>query len=185
MNFGHYSDAPVALAVDLVNHYATEPRRADGTAAKPPPPLDAFLAAHGLPADGVGEGDLEAVAQLADRLFTVFAAADDEEAVRVLNELLAETDARPRISGHDGSGWHLHYDSAGAGVAQRLGAITAMGLAEVVTRFGRQRLGACVGRTCRDVFVDASRNSSRRYCSDTCSNRSNVAAFRERHRSTG
>ena len=35
---------------------------------------------------------------------------------------------------------------------------------------------------CQDVFVDTSPNRSRRYCSDRCSSRANVAAYRARRR---
>lgn len=182
MDFRHYTAAPVELAVDLVNDYASEPRTAEGSQDQPLPPLAAFLDAHDVPHTGVGEDDLEAVVRLADRLFAVFAGDDDAAAVAVLNELLAEGGTRPRISAHDGSGWHLHFDSEGPEVVRRLAAVTAMGLATVVCDFGRSRLGACRGRSCRDVYVDTSRNVSRRYCSDSCSNRTNVAAFRARSR---
>ena len=182
MNFSHYSDATVTLAVDLVNDYGAEPRAAEGRADAPFPPLPDFLAAHGLSTGDVRDEDLQPVRSLADRLFTVFSADDDAVAVAVLNELLAEAGARPQISGHDDRDWHLHYAPDGAGLPRRLAATTAMGLATVVCDYGTARLGACHGRDCRDVYVDTSRNCSRRYCSDTCSNRTNVAAHRARTR---
>jgi predicted RNA-binding Zn ribbon-like protein len=43
-------------------------------------------------------------------------------------------------------------------------------------------MNTCADESCGDVFVDASRNRSRRYCSDTCANRLNVAAHRRRRR---
>ena len=35
---------------------------------------------------------------------------------------------------------------------------------------------------CTNVYVDTSPNQSRRYCSDRCSSRANVAAYRARRR---
>jgi predicted RNA-binding Zn ribbon-like protein len=39
----------------------------------------------------------------------------------------------------------------------------------------------CDAGDCNDVLVDLSKNHSRRYCSTTCANRMNVAAFRARN----
>ena len=43
----------------------------------------------------------------------------------------------------------------------------------------RSRLGLA-GR--RGVYIDTSRNASRRYCSNTCASRSTVAAYRARQK---
>jgi len=47
---------------------------------------------------------------------------------------------------------------------------------------GWTRLGLCAAEDCQDVFVDTSRNSSRRFCSETCASRAGVAAYRSRQR---
>ena len=47
---------------------------------------------------------------------------------------------------------------------------------------GATRLGVCDASNCTHVFVDTSPNQSRRYCSDRCSSRANVAAYRARQR---
>jgi predicted RNA-binding Zn ribbon-like protein len=57
-----------------------------------------------------------------------------------------------------------------------------MGLAVVVCDAGALRLGVCQAAGCSNVFVDTSPNQSRRYCSERCSSRSNVAAYRARQR---
>ena len=57
-----------------------------------------------------------------------------------------------------------------------------MGLATLVCDFGGTRLGVCAASSCEDVFVDTSPNQSRRYCSDRCSSRANVAAYRARQK---
>ena len=40
----------------------------------------------------------------------------------------------------------------------------------------------CDASNCDNVFVDTSPNQSRRYCSDRCSSRANVAAYRARQK---
>jgi predicted RNA-binding Zn ribbon-like protein len=57
-----------------------------------------------------------------------------------------------------------------------------LGLAKLVCDLGPDRLGVCSAAPCTDVFVDTSPNRSRRYCSDRCSSRANVAAYRARKR---
>jgi len=42
------------------------------------------------------------------------------------------------------------------------------------------RLGVCTAPRCDRVFVDTSRNGTRRYCSTSCQNRVKTAAFRAR-----
>ena len=55
-----------------------------------------------------------------------------------------------------------------------------MALATVLAEHGFSRFGVCHADDCADVFVDMSRNRSRRYCNDVCSTRTNVAAYRRR-----
>lgn len=57
-----------------------------------------------------------------------------------------------------------------------------MGMAIVVCDLGPDRFGSCQAAKCANVFVDTSPNRSRRYCSDRCSSRANVAAFRARRK---
>jgi predicted RNA-binding Zn ribbon-like protein len=64
-----------------------------------------------------------------------------------------------------------------------IAAESAMGLATVVRDGGLERLSVCAANGCSRVFVDTSRNRSRRYCDPgTCGNRTNVAAYRARQR---
>jgi predicted RNA-binding Zn ribbon-like protein len=57
-----------------------------------------------------------------------------------------------------------------------------MGLATLVTDLGVDRLGLCHATPCRRAFLDTSSNRSRRYCSERCASRANVAAYRARKR---
>ena len=77
---------------------------------------------------------------------------------------------------------HLHFEPTDASPARWLGAVTAMGLSVALIEGGLARLGTCSSTTCDDVFVDTSRNRSRRHCSDTCTTRENVAAYRARQK---
>lgn len=185
VDFEHYDDDAVALAADLVNEYATVPRRDGGRADEPLPDLGAFLADHDADPGPVQPADVDAVVTLADRLFGVFVAPDTPAAVAEVNRLLADAQALPRISGHDDSDWHLHYGPARPSLVGWLTVTAAMGLAAVLCGDGGSRLGACSAHACRDVYVDTSRNARRRYCSTGCANRANVAAFRARRRAPG
>lgn len=185
MDYDHYTDASVELAVDLINDYGTAPRTAAGRGDEPVDDLGAFLRAHGLDDTGVTASDTDAARRLADRLHAVFTTDDASEAVAVVNAELVRTGAIPQISGHDDADWHLHYHPTGAAPVDRLAAVTAMGLATALVTGGLRRFGRCDGIDCRDVYVDASRNNRRRFCGDGCANLAHVTAHRTRQRDTG
>ena len=88
---------------------------------------------------------------------------------------------RPYATDHDGE-LHLHYARPDAPVLEQLTTTVAMGLSQVVVQHGWQRLGVCSAEGCDNVYVDTSRNASRRYCSNTCASRSTVAAYRARQK---
>jgi predicted RNA-binding Zn ribbon-like protein len=116
-----------------------------------------------------------------DAIAAACEAGDHPAAIEMLNELLAGTGAIPRIVAHDGRGPHIHVSRPAAPMADRIAAHIAMGLAGLVVAGQSDRLRSCASPTCRDIFLDLSRNSSRRYCdSRTCGNRLHVAAYRAR-----
>ena len=109
--------------------------------------------------------------------------ADDTPAVVAgINELMGRHPVTPRISDHDGHDLHLHVATDHASVAELLVGESLLGLAKLVCDLGPRRLGVCSATRCADVFVDTSPNRSRRYCSERCSSRANVAAYRARQR---
>jgi predicted RNA-binding Zn ribbon-like protein len=133
----------------------------------------------------VNDRDAAALRRLQRDLRPVFEASDagDEEAVvDRLNALLATHPVSPFIAGHDSQSWHLHVSDRHASVADTLSAEALMGLAILVCDLGATRLGVCQDDKCDHVFVDTSPNRSRRYCSDRCSSRANVAAYRARRK---
>ena len=176
MRFAHYTDRAVALAAELVNRFTEQGSGPSASAARD------VLRDHGVEASRVTAADVEALRLLARDLRQVFTAADGPTKMAVLNAALAGVDVRPHISDHDERGPHLHFASPDADLAARVRANTLMGLAVVACDFGPERLGACVATGCDSVFVDVSRNAQRRFCSERCASRSNVAAHRIRVR---
>lgn len=184
MYFAHYNDFPVTLAADLVNTYGWFSGNESITTAAD---LAEFLDRHrgewtaDLPKPT--PADVTALHNLRGTLRQVFTAPDAETAARLLNQILAETHATPRLSTHEGPA-HLHFEPNNGTLADWLGVFAAMGLATVVAGGGVERLGTCQSETCDDAFVDTSRNRSRRHCSTTCGTREHVAAHRQRKRAT-
>jgi hypothetical protein len=99
-----------------------------------------------------------------------------------LNELMVRHPITPRIAGLDGDDLHLHVATKSASVAELVVGESLLGLATLVCDLGPTRLGVCSAERCRSVYVDTSPNQSRRYCSDRCSSRANVAAYRRRQK---
>jgi predicted RNA-binding Zn ribbon-like protein len=142
----------------------------------------AFLVGRVAGAERADEDDL-AILRRARGVFRRVLTLDDEaEAVDTLNALLREHPVHPLISGHDGRDWHLHLSDDERPPGELLVATAAFGLAAWLLESGMDRRGQCSHDDCDDVYVDTSRNHSRRYCSSTCSNRANVAAHRARQR---
>lgn len=138
----------------------------------------------------VTDRDAAALRRFQRELRPVFEASsdgDEHSVVDRLNELLATHPVTPYIAGHGSRegrppNWHLHVADRRSSVAELLIAESLMGLSTLVCDLGATRLGVCDASPCTDVFVDVSPNRSRRYCSDRCSSRANVAAYRARRR---
>lgn len=148
--------------------------------------LRRFLADRPWMAERAQDGDVAPLAHLRQQLREVFDAAHDRRSADVvgrLNRLLAHHRPQPSISGHDDADWHLHVADDRAPVATEYATGAVMGLTMAFLEHGVERLGTCADPRCGGVFLDTSRNRSRRYCSDRCASRANVAAHRERRRS--
>ena len=128
--------------------------------------------------------DLEAVRRVRERLREYWY-ADVDEAVRITNELLRDGDARPRLVNHEPIGWHIHATEDDAPVAVRMAVDTALAMIDVIRAGELDRLKTCTAGDCDDVFVDLSRNRSRKFCDGTCGNNANVAAYRARKAAEG
>jgi predicted RNA-binding Zn ribbon-like protein len=190
MKFESYADRGVEAAVELINQLTAGWSKGR--------PLD-------LPADAQARRDLaqtvearisgrsvhisgrtgEELIQLASELRSIFeltGANRPDQAAALVNSLLARYQAAPQLARHDGEAWHLHFHSQAkeAGGAIARGATCVIALAVVIGSPGLARLGVCGSNHCDRVFIDTSKNGSRRFCSATCLSRTKVAAFRAR-----
>ena len=177
MDFAHYSSEAAHFAEELVNTKGMPSGR------ELLPDLDAwkdFLRPFVIQgSDDITERDVDQIKMVRERLREVFF-ADEQGAIERLNALLRDLGSNPQIVTHDGHPWHLHYSAPDAPISHRIATGAAMGLAALITEKGYERLGVCGADGCLDVFVDTSRNRSRRYCDPTCSTKVNVAAHRAR-----
>ena len=123
----------------------------------------------------------EQVRALRPQLRALWRLDEDQVADRV-NQLLRHAGALPQLVTHGPYGWHLHATPAHAPLADRMAVEAAMALVDVVRLGELEQLRTCDADGCGDVLVDLSKNRSRRYCSTSCTNRMNVAAFRARRR---
>jgi predicted RNA-binding Zn ribbon-like protein len=188
VNFNSHTDAVLAVTVALVN--ALTPGDAHGRAYFPPIGDErAGAAREALNADGVDRprpltaAEADALAAVADELRAVFealASGDIDDAAERVNGLLGRTGAHPYLERHDGEPWHLHFHGVEEGLATGWAAGCAAGLAVVLGGPEWGRLGVCTAPRCDRVYVDTSRNGTRRFCSTTCQNRVKAAVFRER-----
>lgn len=178
MDFASYTDASVTLMVELANTY--DLKRTPPEQLTTPSELRAFLARHRmLGPNPVDEQDLEEVRSLRDEIRAVFAATDEGSALDRLNAILAAANVVPRVVRQGDGHRELFFAPAEAPLARRVACDAGIGLAMMLTDHA-DRLKTCSADPCRNVFVDLSRNRSRRWCSEACAARVNVAAYRAR-----
>jgi len=125
--------------------------------------------------------ELNAVRAVRADLYALLTASRDE-AVTVVNRMLAESAALPQLVRHDEWDWHLHAVEPERELATRIVVETAMAMIDVIRSDEMSRLGVCADAECRGVVLDLSRNRSKRFCSTACGNRNAVAAYRARRR---
>jgi predicted RNA-binding Zn ribbon-like protein len=187
VNFDSHIDAVVTVTVQLVNSLTAGQLRGRPYL----PPEGAELTAAVTAALRTGRPDTREVsaqeaagfcrvAQALRGAFASLAAGDADSAARRVNVLLAETGARPFLDSHDGEPWHLHFHGADASLVTGWAAGCATGLAVILGSNLHGRLGVCTAPRCDRVYVDVSRNGTRRFCSTSCQSRVKAAAFRAR-----
>jgi predicted RNA-binding Zn ribbon-like protein len=171
----------VALAVDLINTWDEFPEPHDrlrDTAA-----LRQLLLDHGFEAAAaaVGDDELERTQRLRGVLAEAFDAKSEAAAVALLNELAAVAAGPPQLE-RVGRSWRLRtWPGQDAGLGFVAG-YCAVALLEAIRDSGWARFGRCAGGPCRCVYVDRSRNRSRRYCCQLCADRVAAASYRRRMR---
>jgi len=171
--FAHDTEIALAGAAALVN---TQQRQQDELVDVAS--LDAFVQRWGWTGSRQGDAEeLAAVRRLRPRLRRLWE-LDEDGVVQLVNEMLQEAGALPQLVAHDDWGYHLHATPAQAPLADRMAVEAAMAVVDVVRLQALDRLSTCSADDCDDVLVDLTKNRSRRYCSTSCANRVNVAAFR-------
>jgi predicted RNA-binding Zn ribbon-like protein len=180
--FAHDTTAALLLAADLVNaDDLVNSDALDGATAAEA--LEALLGRHQLePRRRPTAADLAAVVALRPRLRAVWQATGTEDRAGLVNGLLHDSGARPRLVDHGGGwGWHLHVTGHDAALEHRLAAQAGFAFADLIRLGEADRLRRCEAPGCEAVFTDLSRNRSRRYCdTGNCGNRQHVAAYRDR-----
>ena len=127
----------------------------------------------------IGKNDLAITLELIDRWCEIVDTRDEQQRAKLVNRLLAETTAHPRMSDHDGV-WHMHYRPDDLTLGAVLGALASVGTALHLSGRGMHRLDRCSLAECTNVYVDTSRTGKQRYCSTRCSNRDAVRRHRAR-----
>ncbi|GHB63011.1 hypothetical protein GCM10010347_36200 [Streptomyces cirratus] len=175
-------------AVSLVNTLTDgEARGRPYTAprgAELPEAIDSAVSRHAasLPRD-IDAAQAQYMVEAAARMHEVFQAVQDgdsDAAARAVNALLCDTAARPRLDRAEGGSWQVHFHGRNDSFAAGCSASCATALALAVGGGLAGRLGVCRADRCDRVYVDASRNAARQFCSTACQNRTKAAAFRAR-----
>lgn len=147
---------------------------------------DAVVAA--LPPGGLSREEIEPeqaayLARTAAQLRQVFTAVeggDADQAASTLNTLLRGTGARPQLDHVPGEPWQVHFHGTSDTLAVGWSAGCATALALAIGSDLAGRLGVCQAPKCDRVYVDASRNAARQFCSTACQSRVKAAAHRAR-----
>ncbi|WP_353649498.1 CGNR zinc finger domain-containing protein [Nakamurella sp. A5-74] len=175
MHLNPYGEYAVLLAASLADDWPTD---RDGIVAR------AHEAGMTMTFREAADDHLRIRAVLDDWL-RVVDAADPHERAALLNDQMARATAYPRMTDHDGEGWHLHYRDEDLPLPRVLAAIFSVGTALHLTTRGMDRLRRCEagrhpGDDCRNVVCDVTRNGRQRYCSVRCANRAAVRRHRAR-----
>ena len=148
-----------------------------------PATLRDWLAGRGLLASkaAVSRGDLSQAVALREAIRALVASnndcGEDPSAAAVLDDVAVRAGLRLRF---DCSG-EVHAEATAKGVDGALGQIVAA-VHAAMTDGSWSRLKACARDECRWVYVDASRNRSKRWCSmEVCGNREKARTFRAKH----
>jgi predicted RNA-binding Zn ribbon-like protein len=173
VNLSSYADLAVRLANTAVQ---------DAGAPDPLSSTAACMSALGDCLEGpVTRRDLDVLRHVRAEFQAIFRAAatgDDHRAMARLNALLIQFPIQPEMTSHgDDQRWHVHLASQGS-IGDRLAAASIISVALTVSVVGVSRLGTCAIASCGQVFIDASRGKSRRYCAEHAAARGNVSTLR-------
>lgn len=174
MVFTHDTEASLLAAVELANS-GLDPETLTTTEE-----LDAFYTRH----DYTGARDRDAaelasVRGIRDELRALLT-SDRDRAADLVNAILTDARAVPRLVRHGDLDWHVHAVPDDSAWVTRIRVETAMAMVDVIRADEMSRLAVCADADCEGVVLDLSRNRSRKFCSAACGNRNAVAAYRAR-----
>src|SRR6478736_8391438 len=156
MHLNPYGEYAVLLAASLANDW---PADRDGLVQR--------TREFGMTMDyklSAGD-DHEQTRDVIDAWLSVVDERDPQNRAALLNAQMAAAAAYPRLTDHDGEGWHLHYRDDVPSLPYVLRAIISLGTSlHLVTR-GMSRLGRCQAAPCTNVVADVTRNGRQRFCS--------------------
>jgi predicted RNA-binding Zn ribbon-like protein len=183
---GSHRDHVVEASIELVNLLA--PGYSGGYAYAPPADVDelarlgndAFAQFNGSwPPFEAREGtELTELATALHQVFLNLAEQDVGSAVPLINELLRAYPASPHVS--TSPPWSLHYHDHSLPAVPAWQIACAAALGSFVSSGAWQYIGRCEAERCDRVFIDDTKNRSRRFCTKRCQNRDKVRAFRLR-----
>jgi predicted RNA-binding Zn ribbon-like protein len=166
----------VDAAIELTNTLS-----GDGT------PIRSLLIEHGFSrAPTAGEAELAEVVRRFGPVAAIIATlpgAALADAVVAVNTELAACPLAPSVVAHDGAPLHIHWTHSTASFGVQVVADVLMALALTLCEHGTDRFGRCAAAGCSRLFYDATKNRSRRFCSDPrCASRTHTAQHRARLR---
>ncbi|MEV0321177.1 CGNR zinc finger domain-containing protein [Streptomyces sp. NPDC050658] len=170
MHLNPYGEDAVNLAAELANRRPVDPEE-----------LADRCRAAGLTLEHpVTSRDLERTHAALDAWEKAVDAEGEHERAELVNRMLAEAAAYPRLTDHADSGWHLHYRDEQQPLGALLFVLFSVGTALHLAGRGMHRLRRCAVTECDTVFADTSRTGRQRYCSQRCANRDAVRRHRAR-----
>lgn len=119
------------------------------------------------------------------QLIAEVASGDLDAAAERVNALLESAPAYPHLAKDSDGVWRLHHHPVDIELVPMWIAICAEAIARLIGTGHHDRLGICSAGDCGRAYFDQSKNSSRRFCSTTCQNRTKAAAFRSRRVDAG
>ena len=181
---GHDTEIRLTLEamVELVNALS-DAQRGDAADVRGVLHEHGFTRAQGASAASIRRVESQ-MSHMIDTLAALATAAPDPTA-RWISAQLAILHITPSLTAHDGAGLHIHWTPITAAFDEQVIADILMALAQEICDHGTERFGTCAAGDCDHLFYDATRNGSRRFCSDPrCASRTHTADHRARRRSS-
>lgn len=129
------------------------------------------------------QAELESVRGCRGQLRGLLSAPSDQ-IPGLINTVLRTNRALPQLVNHAPRGWHVHAVDSAEPLVTRLLVETALAMSVVVISDETSRISTCAALKCENLVVDLTRNRTKRFCSAACGNRTAVALYRQRVRSS-